>query len=274
MEDGSCYKPPIRLLNFHCSPENCKAKPCLLVKKSVVNCKVIVLKVLWASGGNADPLSSLSRTPPSCGPSQIRSTSWTSSVWKTRKCRLKRGMNKIQQVSNWCKIDAKLDSKNHRRCAYCFTNDNVQSKCPFVWIYIKLYSQTGRISSSRLRVCGITWKLMFAGASHTVYLSLSCLAMKTVKIFHFLMAKVGRNIPQKTWRWNSHDRCFYRVICTIFYSHDCDKKCWQNTLKFVGLTPRNTTMFKTYITFEGHCEVTVKVTLWLKKIEDWKPAYA
>lgn len=105
MEDGSCYKPPIRLLNFHCSPENCKAKPCLLVKKSVVNCKVIVLKVLWASGGNADPLSSLSRTPPSCGPSQIRSTSWTSSVWKTRKCRLKRGMNKIQQVSsmmqNW-----------------------------------------------------------------------------------------------------------------------------------------------------------------------------
>lgn len=68
------------------SPENCRAKPCLLVKKSVVNCKLTVLKVLWASGGSAEPVSSLSRTPPSWGPSQIRSTSWTSSVWKTRKC--------------------------------------------------------------------------------------------------------------------------------------------------------------------------------------------
>lgn len=70
------------------SPENCRAKPCLLVKKSVVNCRLMVLKVLWASGGSTEPLSSLSRTPPSWGPSQIRSTSCTSSVWKTRKCRL------------------------------------------------------------------------------------------------------------------------------------------------------------------------------------------
>lgn len=69
-------------------PENCRAKPCLLVKKSVVNCRLTVLKVLWASGGSTEPLSSLNRTPPSWGPSQIRSTSWTSSVWKTRKCRL------------------------------------------------------------------------------------------------------------------------------------------------------------------------------------------
>lgn len=71
------------------SPENWRAKPCLLVKKSVVNCRLIVLKVLWTSWGSTEPLSSLSRTPPSWGPSQIRSTSWTSSVWKTRKWRLK-----------------------------------------------------------------------------------------------------------------------------------------------------------------------------------------
>lgn len=71
-----------------CSPENCSAKPCLLVKKSVVNCRVMVLKVLCASWGSAEPLSSLRSTPPSLGPSHIRSTSWTSSVWKTRKCRL------------------------------------------------------------------------------------------------------------------------------------------------------------------------------------------
>ena len=76
-----------------CSPENCRAKPCLLVKKSVVNCRLTVLKVLWASGGSAEPLSSLSSTPPSWGPSQIRSTSWTSSVWKTRKCRLRKAPN-------------------------------------------------------------------------------------------------------------------------------------------------------------------------------------
>ena len=77
-------------LNHHpsSSPENCRAKPCLLVKKSVVNCRLTVLKVLWASGGSIEPLSSRSRTPPSWGPSQIRSTSWTSSVWKTRKWRL------------------------------------------------------------------------------------------------------------------------------------------------------------------------------------------
>lgn len=76
--------PPLSL-----SPENWRAKPCLLVKKSVVNCRLIVLKVLWTSWGSTEPLSSLSRTPPSWGPSQIRSTSWTSSVWKTRKWRLK-----------------------------------------------------------------------------------------------------------------------------------------------------------------------------------------
>lgn len=70
------------------TPENCRAKPCLLVKKSVVNCRLTELKVLWRSGGSVEPLSSLSNTPPSWGPSQIRKTSCTSSVWKTRKCSL------------------------------------------------------------------------------------------------------------------------------------------------------------------------------------------
>lgn len=69
-------------------PENCRAKPCLLVKKSVVNCRLTELKVLWRSGGSVEPLSSLRSTPPSWGPSQIRKTSCTSSVWKTRKCNL------------------------------------------------------------------------------------------------------------------------------------------------------------------------------------------
>lgn len=97
--------PPLSL-----SPENWRAKPCLLVKKSVVNCRLIVLKVLWTSWGSTEPLSSLSRTPPSWGPSQIRSTSWTSSVWKTRKWRLKnknpkKQTNKKNQTSEALTVD-------------------------------------------------------------------------------------------------------------------------------------------------------------------------
>lgn len=61
------------------------AKPCLLVKKSVLNCRTTKLKVLCRSLGRAGPLSSFSRTPFSTGPSQMRNTSWSSSVSKTRK---------------------------------------------------------------------------------------------------------------------------------------------------------------------------------------------
>lgn len=64
------------------------AKPCLLVKKSVLNCRTTELKVLCRSLGRAGPLSSFSSTPLSTGPSQMRSTSWTSSVSNTRKCSL------------------------------------------------------------------------------------------------------------------------------------------------------------------------------------------
>lgn len=73
-----------------CSPENWMAKPCLLVKKSVLNCRTTELKVLCRSLGKAEPLSSFSRTPLSTGPSQMRSTSWTSSVSNTRKWSLDR----------------------------------------------------------------------------------------------------------------------------------------------------------------------------------------
>lgn len=43
------------------------------------------LKVLWTSLGKLDPLISFRRIPFSTGPSQILSTSWNSSVWKTMK---------------------------------------------------------------------------------------------------------------------------------------------------------------------------------------------
>lgn len=66
------------------------AKPCLLVKKSVLNCRTTELKVLCRSLGSIEPLSSLRRTPLSTGPSQMRSTSWTSSVSNTRKWSLDR----------------------------------------------------------------------------------------------------------------------------------------------------------------------------------------
>lgn len=115
--------PPLSL-----SPENWRAKPCLLVKKSVVNCRLIVLKVLWTSWGSTEPLSSLSRTPPSWGPSQIRSTSWTSSVWKTRKWRLKnknpkKQTNKKNQTSEALTVDGwvfvmKLMESNLRQKKY------------------------------------------------------------------------------------------------------------------------------------------------------------
>lgn len=70
---------------LHIPPENWMAKPCLLVKKSVLNCRMTELKVLWMSPGSPEPLISFSRIPFSTGPSQIRSTSWNSSVWKTMK---------------------------------------------------------------------------------------------------------------------------------------------------------------------------------------------
>lgn len=72
------------------TPENWMAKPCLLVKKSVLNCRTTELKVLCRSLGSIGPLSSLRRTPLSTGPSQMRSTSWTSSVSNTRKWSLGR----------------------------------------------------------------------------------------------------------------------------------------------------------------------------------------
>lgn len=71
------------------------ANPCLLVKKSVLNCRTTELKVLCRSLGRAAPLSSFSRTPLSTGPSQMRSTSWTSSVSNTRKWSLNREKRKV-----------------------------------------------------------------------------------------------------------------------------------------------------------------------------------
>lgn len=71
------------------------AKPCLLVKKSVLNCRTTELKVLCRSLGRAGPLSSFSRTPLSTGPSQMRRTSWTSSVSNTRKWSLRREKRQV-----------------------------------------------------------------------------------------------------------------------------------------------------------------------------------
>lgn len=71
------------------------AKPCLLVKKSVLNCRTTELKVLCRSLGSIGPLSSLRRTPLSTGPSQMRSTSWTSSVSNTRKWSLDREKRQV-----------------------------------------------------------------------------------------------------------------------------------------------------------------------------------
>lgn len=90
-------------------PENWMAKPCLLVKKSVLNCRTTELKVLCRSLGITGPLSSLRSTPLSTGPSQMRSTSCTSSVSNTRKCSLDRE-----------------ETGGHSRL-YCFLPKNVRS---------------------------------------------------------------------------------------------------------------------------------------------------
>lgn len=68
--------------------ENCTEKPDLLMKKSLSNCRVRELKVLWMSSGSAEPLHSFSRMALSAGPSHTRRMSWASSVSNTMKCRL------------------------------------------------------------------------------------------------------------------------------------------------------------------------------------------
>ena len=63
-------------------------KPDLLMKKSLSNCRVSELKVLWMSSGSMEPLHSFSRTSLSTGPSQTFRMSWAVSVSNTMKCRL------------------------------------------------------------------------------------------------------------------------------------------------------------------------------------------
>lgn len=70
--------------------ENWMEKPDLLMKKSLSNCNVNELKVLWISSGRADPLHSFRRMLLSIGPSHTFKMSWAASVSKTIKCRLQR----------------------------------------------------------------------------------------------------------------------------------------------------------------------------------------
>lgn len=72
------------------SLENCTEKPDLLMKKSLSNCRVSELKVLWTSPGSAEPLHCFSRMVLSAGPSHTFRTSWFVSVSNTTKCRLRR----------------------------------------------------------------------------------------------------------------------------------------------------------------------------------------
>ena len=58
---------------------------CIYIASSRMSTQVPVLPMLCRSLGRAGPLSSFSRTPLSTGPSQMRRTSWTSSVSNTRK---------------------------------------------------------------------------------------------------------------------------------------------------------------------------------------------
>lgn len=63
-------------------------KPDLLMKKSLSNCSVRALNVLWMSSGSREPLHSLSRMSLSRGPSHTFRVSWAVSVSNTMKCRL------------------------------------------------------------------------------------------------------------------------------------------------------------------------------------------
>lgn len=62
----------------------------MLMKKSLSNCNVNELKVLWISSGRAEPLHSLRSMLLSTGPSHTFKMSWATSVSKTIKCRLQR----------------------------------------------------------------------------------------------------------------------------------------------------------------------------------------
>lgn len=68
--------------------ENWMEKPDLLMKKSLSNCRVSELKVLWMSPGRAEPLHSFSKMLLSTGPSQTLRMSCAVSVSNTMKCRL------------------------------------------------------------------------------------------------------------------------------------------------------------------------------------------
>lgn len=68
--------------------ENWMEKPDLLMKKSLSNCSVSELKVLWMSSGSAEPLHSFRRMLLSSGPSYTLRMSCASSVSNTMKWRL------------------------------------------------------------------------------------------------------------------------------------------------------------------------------------------
>lgn len=68
--------------------ENCTEKPDLLMKKSLSNCRVRELKVLWMSSGSAEPLHSFSRMALSAGPSHTRMDAGPAPCQTRWKCRL------------------------------------------------------------------------------------------------------------------------------------------------------------------------------------------
>lgn len=83
--------------------ENWMEKPDLLMKKSLSNCNVNELKVLWISSGRAEPLHSFRSMLLSIGPSHTFKMSWATSVSKTIKCRLQRE-NKAVHITHYTQI--------------------------------------------------------------------------------------------------------------------------------------------------------------------------
>lgn len=77
-------------------------KPDLLMKKSLSNCRVSELKVLWVSSGSMEPLHSLSRMSLSTGPSHTFRMSWAVSVSNTMKCRLRERAQLVRHSEEGC----------------------------------------------------------------------------------------------------------------------------------------------------------------------------
>lgn len=105
----------MRLKNIYIL-ENWMEKPDLLMKKSLSNCNVNELKVLWISSGSAEPLHSLRSMLLSIGPSHTFKMSWATSVSKTIKCRLQR-----ESRSTICyslNTITKISKQSFPNCAY------------------------------------------------------------------------------------------------------------------------------------------------------------